>query len=87
MVTAKLRALWQLIRADHVMLFTIKNSVTDAVAFGPTDLEDMVAGALMLKTAYLATLEAATAAATENGELRTLEAIKKVVDGLEDGGK
>lgn len=87
MVTNKLRAIWQLIRADHVMLFTQKGGEADAIGFGPTDLETMMTTALQLKISYGAMLEAATEAATLNGELHTLTALKKAMEGVKDVGE
>ena len=81
MVTNKIRAIRQILSAEHVMLFT-KRGEGDIVpfGFGKGDLSTMMLVAVALKKAYENMLTGVNNAAVETGELHTLEALRKTVD-------
>lgn len=81
MVTYKLRAIWKVIRADHLMLFSKRGEgKVDGFGFGQGGLEDIMLMAVELKKSYDNMQTMIGQAATESGELHALEALKKTLD-------
>ena len=81
MVTAKIRAIGQIIRADHVLLHTKRgDSPVVPFSFGKGDLSTLMLLAVELKKSYENMLKGVNNAAVESGELHALEALRKTVD-------
>lgn len=83
-ISAKLESVWRLLRSDGYMLFTNKGyDPVDVMGYGVGDLKQMLSLSIKLKQAYNDMLELSTQAATEAGELHTLNELKKAIEDLE----
>ena len=81
MVTAKIRAIGQIIRADHALLHTKRgDSPVVPFGFGKGDLTALMLLSVELKKSYENMLKGVNNAAVATGELHTLEALRKTVD-------
>jgi len=86
MVTAKLKAIRQIIKADHVMLFTKKGTEdVQALGFGQGGLKDILLMAIELKKSYNNMVDMANNAAVESGELHALTELKKALEEVDNG--
>lgn len=81
MVTQKLRAVVQILRADHVLIHTKRgDNPVEPFGFGRGDLATMMLLSVELKKSYENMLRGVNNAAVETGELHALEALRKTVD-------
>lgn len=81
MVAEKLRAIWRIIGARQVLLFTIKNEKVASVGFGKEPQStDVIRFAVSVEKASKDLSNMVEALATETGELRVLQDLRKVVD-------
>lgn len=81
MVTNKLRAIWQVIKSDHVLLFT--KSGYDGVksfGFGKGSLQAIMLMAVEVKKSYNNMVDMVSNAAVETGELHALNELKEAVE-------
>ena len=81
MVTAKIRAIIQIIRAQHVLIHTKRgDNPVQPFGFGKGDLQTLMLISVELKRSYENMLRGVNNAAADTGELHTLEALRKTVD-------
>ena len=81
MVTNKIRAIVQIIRAEHVLIHTKRgNGAVQPFGFGKGDLSTLMLMAVELKKSYENMIKGVNTAAVETGELHALEALRKTVD-------
>lgn len=81
MVANKIRAIIQIIRADHVLIHTKRgDSPVQPFGFGKGDLATLMLISVELKRSYENMLKGVNNAAVETGELHALEALRKTVD-------
>lgn len=81
MGTEKFRAIYNLVKADHVMLLTQKgNSGIARDGYGKADLDTMMMMAVELQVAANDMMKAIEDVATAQGELHTLMALKETMD-------
>ncbi len=85
MVTKKIRAIWQLIRANQLFLFTQRKTGDDVLALGMGvgDLQDMMLIAIEIKKSYNSMVNMIEQAAVEGGELHLLNELKKTIQEIE----
>lgn len=81
MVTNKIRAIVQILRADHVLIHTKRGDAPVVpFGFGKGDLATMMLLSIELKKSYENMVKGVNNAAVETGELHALEALRKTVD-------
>lgn len=89
MVTKKIRAIWRVIRAKQLFLYSQAKLGGDisVAGFGVGDLSDMMLVAIELKRSYNSMTEMIEHAATEAGELHLLNELKKVTEAAEKNAR
>lgn len=81
MVTNKIRAIVQIIKAEHVLIHTKRgDNPVEPFGFGKGDLSTMMLFAIELKKSYQHMIAGVNNAAAETGELHAMEALRKTVD-------
>ena len=86
MVTNKLRAIWRIVKADHILLFTKEGEGSvQSFGFGKGGLQEIMLMAVEVKKSYNSMVSMLQNAAVETGELHALNELKEAVEKLEDG--
>lgn len=86
-LSAKLKGIWLILTANHVLLMTVKNGNMDGVGFGGGDLSEIMTIAIQVKRTYNSMINMIENSAEEAGELHSLLEMRKTIEELDDGGK
>lgn len=88
MVTAKLKAIRQIMKSDHVMLFTKQGEgEVKSFGFGKGGLKDILLIAIEVKKSYNSMVDMANNAAVESGELHALTELRNALEEMDNGRK